>query len=444
MQSSLFPNSNDEQSEIFKTIGVKFFSELVQDLPKEKLNPDLNVIDALNEKELSQELSCLGEKNFILAPNRSFLGGGIYYRFIPSIVDYLTSRSEFYTAYTPYQPEMSQGTLVSIFEFQTYMAELTGMEISNASLYDGATALAESIIMASRISPKKEKKFLIVGALAPHYRKVLDTYNEGLNYDIKYLEDDDNLELDEELSSIVLMYPNYFGQVLNNDKIINQAKQKGIGIIMGVPNPLALGLFKSPGEYGADIVFGEAVSLGSNPSFGGPALGFITTKTDFVRHIPGRIVGETIDKNDKVGYVLTFQTREQHIRRERATSNICSNQGLMALRTTMYLSSLGKEGIENLAKDIFEKTQILKNKLSAISDFVIDRNLSFQDVLISSDLIDFNELNRFLRERNIQGGIVLSDQDAYWDGLYLLSVNDFTKESDIDDLVCAIEGFINE
>ncbi|OGI09474.1 MAG: hypothetical protein A2Y40_05500 [Candidatus Margulisbacteria bacterium GWF2_35_9] len=444
MQNPLFPNNNQEQQAILNSIGVKSFDELICDLPKSKVYPELKIADGLSEKQISTELSNIISKNKTIIPRRSFLGGGVYYRYVPSIVDYISGRSEFYTAYTPYQPEMSQGTLIAIFEFQTYMAELTGMEISNASLYDGATALAESIIMSSRISSKESKTFLIIGAIPPQYKKVLDSYNQGLNFTIKYIEDDDNIELDDSLSSIVLFYPNYFGQVMDYEKIISKAKQKGIGIIMGVINPLALGIFKTPGEFGADIVFGEAISLGSYPSFGGPALGFITTRKDFIRHIPGRIVGETNDKDGKIGYVLTFQTREQHIRRERATSNICSNQGLMALRTTLYLSSLGKEGFEELAYDIYEKTRLLKKSLATIKEFVIDKNISFQDVLVSSESISFDELNQFLSEQNIHGGIVLSHQDAYLDQLYLISVNDFTTTEDINDLVVAMKEFISE
>ncbi len=418
-------------------------TNLYKDLPKNITNPELNLQHALSEAEVQLELEKLANNNHIYAKNLSFLGAGVYHRHVPAIVDHLTSRSEFYTAYTPYQPEISQGTLTAIFEFQTYMAELTGMDISNASLYDGATALAEAVAMVARVANKDKAKVVVAGILSPNYKEVLDTYNKGFGNDISYCEELTAARLDESLDALVLMYPNFFGQVIDYTAVIDDAKKKGIAIIFCVTNPLALMIFKSPGELGADIVCGEAISLGSYPAYGGPALGFLTTRQDLVRNIPGRIVGETSDANGRKGFVLTFQTREQHIRREKATSNICSNQGLMALRSTIYMSYMGQAGMIKLAEDIYEKTQYLKEQIAKIDSFVVDKNVSFQDILFYSKTVDFKALNLFLKDKGILGGLDLGKFREGWKGCYLLTVNDYMKNEDIDLLVSAIKELIS-
>ncbi|MDD5456009.1 MAG: aminomethyl-transferring glycine dehydrogenase subunit GcvPA [Candidatus Margulisbacteria bacterium] len=432
------PNTDDQK--IFEAIGVKSIEELLKDLPNEHRLKQLSIPEGLSEQQVFKLFKDLGRKNNIFSPDQNFLGAGVYYRYIPAAVDYLASRSEYYTAYTPYQPEISQGTLTAIFEFQTYMSELTGMEISNASLYDGATAMAESLQMAARISAREKHKFAVIGAISPFYKEVLNTYNAGYGFDIEYFEDIKTVQINKELTAVVCMYPDFFGRLTDYTQIIEKARQDAVGIIFGVLNPLALALFKTPGEFGADIVFGEAVSLGNYPSYGGPSLGFITTKKEFVRHLPGRIVGETQDKNGQIGYVLTFQTREQHIRREKATSNICSNQGLMALRSTVYMSLLGREGAQQLASDIMNKTRYLKNKIGEILDVKCCPELSFQEIVIKSAKIDFFELNKKLKKSGIQGGFVLEKLNAYWDELYLVTVNEMMSEKQLDIFV----GFIKE
>ncbi|MDD4526593.1 MAG: aminomethyl-transferring glycine dehydrogenase subunit GcvPA [Candidatus Margulisbacteria bacterium] len=416
---------------------------LYKDLPKSITNPEINLPQGLKESELQLEIEKLAATNCLYPKNLSFLGAGVYHRHVPAIVDHLTSRSEFYTAYTPYQPEISQGTLTAIFEFQTYMAELTGMEISNASLYDGATSLAEAVQMVARVVSKDKAKVMVAGILSPNYKQVLDTYNKGFGNDINYIEELKGIVLDESLDAIVLMYPNFFGQVVDHASLIEDAKRKGIAVIFCVTNPLALMLFKSPGEFGADIVCGEAASLGSYPAYGGPALGFLTTRQNLVRSIPGRIVGETNDAQGRKGFVLTFQAREQHIRREKATSNICSNQGLMALRTTIYMSHLGQAGMLSLAEDIYQKTEYLKEKITKLGSVIVDKNVSFQDTLIYSKDVDFHALNLFLKEKGILGGLNLCSLKDEWNGCYLLTVNDYMQESDIDLLVSYIEEFMH-
>ncbi len=435
---------SEGEQELLSSLKVSSFSDLLQELPQNFLVADINIPQGISELDVLKNIESTAGKNVVFKPQRNFLGAGIYYRFIPSAVDYISARSEFYTAYTPYQPEISQGTLISIFEFQTYMAALTGMEISNASLYDGATALAESVKMASRLTSKSAKKYYIVGALSPNYQAVLDTYNAGYGYEVEYFESAANISLPEDLAAIVFMYPDFFGQVVDYEYLIKEARRVGAGVIFGVTNPLALSLYKTPGEWGADIVFGEAVSLGNYPSFGGPALGFIATKKDFVRHLPGRIVGETVDALGRVGYVLTFQTREQHIRREMATSNICSNQALIALRTTIYLTLLGQKGIVKLASQLVEKTNYLRKSLMSIEELTVNATESFQDLLIISDKIDFTQINIALKSVGVQGGLVLSKLDSKWKGYYLVTVNEFMQNEDIDSFVQVIKDYVYE
>ncbi|MEK6557397.1 MAG: aminomethyl-transferring glycine dehydrogenase subunit GcvPA, partial [Candidatus Margulisiibacteriota bacterium] len=432
---------DSEETQLLKASGVESFEELLRDVPVSHRLKSLNLADHLSERDAEQFCERLSQRNRVVSPARSALGAGVCYRYIPVAVDMISSRSEFYTAYTPYQPEISQGTLTAIFEFQSYITDLTGMGASNASLYDGATALAESLQMAKRISAKKSDRFVIVGAIPPQYREVLDTYNQGYGFQLDYFDAVPDVRLGEDICAMVLMLPDFFGRIQDYSALIDSAKTMAIGVIFGVLNPLALVLYKTPGEWGADIVFGEGISLGNYPSFGGPALGFIATRKEFVRHLPGRVVGQTLDKQGRIGYVLTFQTREQHIRREKATSNICSNQGLMALRATIYLSLLGSVGLTRLANEISEKTQHLIQGLSRIPKLKIQPNEQFSDVLVTSDTLDFTGLNQFLREQSWQGGVVLDHLYAYWDGSYLVSVNEFMSLSDIDQLVALVAQY---
>jgi glycine dehydrogenase subunit 1 len=418
--------------------------DLYKDLPKKIIDPSLDLPEHLTEAKLQLRLENIANKNVTYLPNRTFLSGGVYNNHVPAIVDHLASRSEFYTAYTPYQPEISQGTLVAIYEFQTYMAQLTGMEISNASLYDGATALAEAVQMTVRVSKKNKVKVLLTGIFSPNYVGVLNTYNKGFNNELIFQEEISSINFDDNLDAIVFSYPNFFGQVNDYKLLIEECKKRAIAVIFSVPNPLALMLFKSPGELGADIVCGEASSFGSYPFYGGPKLGFLSTREDFVRYIPGRIVGETLDASGKKGFVLTFQTREQHIKREKATSNICSNQGLLALRASIYFSYMGQKGLLKLAEDIYEKTQYLKKCLAEFYFFTIDKNVSFNETLIYSDYCDFAELNKFLQENNILGGLDLFSLRKDWKDFYLLSVNEYTQKEDIDYLIKLIKEFFRE
>lgn len=338
-------NTEEDRREMLRLIGVRDIGELFADLPREVLFGDrLDLPPALSEIEASSLLQSIGSKNRLLA---SFIGAGAYNHYIPAAVDALASRPEFYTAYTPYQPEVSQGTLTAIFEFQTMMCRLTGMDISNASMYDGATALAESVLMALHAAGKS--RVLVCDSLHPHYRQVLRTYcwanhiemtempSAGGAIDGAQLE----ISLGVETGACVVQQPNFFGCIEDLAAIARAVHDKKAKLIAVVNEPLSLGLLRSPGSLGADIVCGEAQSFGNPAGFGGPALGFIAARTEFMRRLPGRLVGRSVDADGREAYVLTLQTREQHIRREKATSNICSNEGLCALRAAIHLSLLG-------------------------------------------------------------------------------------------------------
>ena len=349
------PNTDSQQERLLARIGVKSVEALFEDIPKEtRLNRPLNIRGGMSEQELVKHVQGLANKNKTVEEYSSYLGAGAYEHFIPSFVDQLLLRSEFYTAYTPYQPEISQGTLQAIYEYQTLVCELTGMDAANASMYDGASALAEAALMTCDAT--RREKVLVLQTVHPEYREVMKTYlpSRGVELvEISYQEgvvDLSALEaaLQEDIAGVVVQNPNFFGSIEKAEEIAQLVHTKGALLVMAV-NPVSLGLLKSPGECGADIVVGEGQPFGNPLNFGGPYLGFLATRDKFVRRMPGRIVGVAKDKNGKKGYVLTLQAREQHIRREKATSNICSNEALCALAFTMHLSALGKTGILELA-----------------------------------------------------------------------------------------------
>ncbi len=372
MKNIYFPSSEKDKKEMLSEIGVSSEEELLSSIPEEfKLKNPLKLPAPMDELSLFKYFKEISKKNRTdLTP---FIGAGAYPHYIPSVVDYLSSRGEFLTPYTPYQPELSQGTLQIIFEYQTLISNLTGMEVSNASLYDGATATAESALMAWRI--KKGDKILVSSTLHPFWRDTLKTYLKNFSIEIlevPYREDGrtdldkaENL-VDEKTIAIIVQSPNFFGVIENLKEVGEFAKVKNILFLVGISEAISLGLLRPPGEFGADIVFGEAQSFGLPLSFGGPYLGFISSKMEFVRQMPGRIAGETVDRNGKRGFVLTLSTREQHIRREKATSNICTNQAWCALRATIYLETLGRKGLMELAKLNFSKASYARKKIEKI------------------------------------------------------------------------------
>jgi glycine dehydrogenase subunit 1 len=345
-----FPHSDTERQEMLKTIGVKHLEDLFHDVPERFRYPKLDLPDGLSEMEVAGELESLAHANESTKDLVCFLGAGAYQHYIPAAVNAIISRGEFLSAYTPYQPEISQGTLQATFEYQSMVAALTGMEVSNASHYDGATAVAEAVNMAYANFRGKRAKIVLSPALHPQYLETIRTYTHGSPLTLEGCDiQDDPLGgpdclfdlIDQDTALVYVQYPDFFGRVYDYRKLAEAAHQAGALFAVAV-NPLALGLLTPPGEFGADIVTGEGQPLGIPLSFGGPYLGIFATKKEFVRKMAGRLVGETVDNRGQRAYVLTLTAREQHIRREKATSNICTNQGLMALASTVYMSLLGR------------------------------------------------------------------------------------------------------
>ena len=372
------PHTEREVKKMLEDIGVSSIEELFSDIPYDLRAKFFDIPQGKSELEVLNYFKTLALKNYTGLTH--FLGAGFYDHYIPAAVDYLTSRGEFSTPYTPYQPECSQGILQSAYEYQTLMCELTDMEVSNASLYDGGTALFEAVMMALRINGRN--KVIMDSGINLIYRTMLYTYTSNLS--IKILETPSYFgqcnrseiipEIDEDTSCIILQNPNFFGFIDDYTDIVEEAHKKG-ALVIELVYPISLSLIKTPGEIGVDIAVGEGQSLGIPLSFGSPYLGFMTTKEKFLRKMPGRIVGETVDKKGRRGFVLTLQAREQHIRRERATSNICTNSWLCALRACIYISLLGKEGLKNLAQVNLDKAEFTKKILSEIPGVRVERNI---------------------------------------------------------------------
>ena len=405
------PHTEEDIRKMLDAIGVKKVEDLFETIPKEyRLSRPLNLPEPLSEPDLFRHFQELQAPKM-----NSFLGAGAYHHFIPAVVSSLVSRSEFCTAYTPYQPEISQGTLQAIFEYQTLMCELTGMEVSNASLYDGASSLAEAVLMAYRIT--KRKKVLLSRAIHPEYRRVIQTYIDPDQQEIvsiPYKKDEGRTDekilldlLNEDVSAVVIQNPNFFGIVEDLQPIAERIHVLGGLMIIGFSEAIACGVLKPPGAMGADIVAGEGQSLGIPVSYGGPYLGIFATLERFVRNMPGRLVGETIDLEGKRGFVLTLATREQHIRRERATSNICTNEGLCALMATVFLSCLGKEGLKELAVMNLSKAEYAKKIISRIRGCKLNFTApTFNEFVLEVEKKPGNVLEK-LEKEGILGGIAL-------------------------------------
>ncbi len=352
------PISPKERDAMLQTIGVKSLDDLFDAIPAKHRFPKLDLPKALTEMEAYQELSDIANANENVRGDLiSFLGAGMYNHYIPSVIDHMLRRGEFYTAYTPYQPEISQGTLQAIFEYQSLMSALTGMEVSNASHYDGATAAAEAVNLAYAQYRGKRKKVVVSPTLHPQYRAVIRTYTQGMELEVAGDSAETDLStspatlidhVDDHTSLVVVQYPDFFGRVFDYTKLIEAVHAKG-ALVCVVANPTALAMYKTPGSMGADIVVGDGQPLGIPMWYGGPSVGFFTTRKNMVHKMAGRLVGETVDARGQRSYVLTLTAREQHIKRERATSNICTNQGLIALGSAIYLSVLGKTGFQQVA-----------------------------------------------------------------------------------------------
>jgi glycine dehydrogenase subunit 1 len=446
------PHSPLERDEMLATIGVKSLEDLFKDVPAKHRFPLLDLPPALTEMEVAAELQGLADANDSTRDLVSFLGAGAYNHYIPSVVDHILRRGEFYTAYTPYQPEVSQGTLQAIFEYQSLMASLTGMEVSNASHYDGATAVAEAVNMVYAIFRGKRTRVVISPTVQPEYRATLRTYVQGMGLELAGDDPTSDLEaspealeslVDDNTALVIVQYPDFFGRIYDYTSLIEFAHQKGALVCVAV-NPIAMAMLKTPGEMGADIVVGEGQPLGIPLSYGGPYLGFFTTRKQYVHKMAGRLVGETVDSRGQRAYVLTLTAREQHIKRERATSNICTNQGLMALASAVYLSVLGQTGLRQVAELSYHKAHYAAQELSKIKGF----GLCFMDPFFHEFSLccpkPVSELNEHLLEHGILGGYDLGqDYPALKDHM-LIAVTEMNTKEEIDALVEVLKEAVND
>jgi glycine dehydrogenase subunit 1 len=437
------PHSPKERDAMLATIGVKSLDDLFEDVPAKHRFPNLNLPPAITEMEAAAELAELASANESTRELVSFLGAGMYNHYIPSVVDHMLRRGEFYTAYTPYQPEISQGTLQAIFEYQSLMSALTGMEVSNASHYDGATATAEAVNLAWAQFRGKRTKVVISPTVHPQYREVIRTYTKGMDLELAGDNAEADLEtgpefltdlVDDNTMLVIVQYPDFFGRIYDYTKLVELAHEKGALVCVAV-NPTALALFKTPGEMGADIVVGDGQPLGIPMWFGGPSLGFFTTRKKYVHKMAGRLVGETVDNRGQRSYVLTLTAREQHIKRERATSNICTNQGLLALASAVYLSLVGKSGLRQVAELCYHKAHYAAEQLSKLPGM----GLCFSEPYFHEFALcvgqPVEEVNAHLLEHGILGGYDLGqDYPALKDHM-LVAVTEMNTKEEIDMLV---------
>ncbi len=446
------PHTEAETALMLKSIGAKSIKELFSVVPEKFRFPELAIPEGITEMEVLAEMKEYAAANETVDDLVCFLGAGAYHHYIPAAVDMLLRRGEFYTAYTPYQPEISQGTLQAVFEFQSLMANLTGMEVSNASHYDGATATAEAGVMAYHNFRGKRPHILLSASVNPQNREVLCSYLCGYeNIEIETLGAENPLQstpddliphITDNTALVVVQYPDFFGRIFDLTNLADEVHGKG-ALLAVVTNPIALGLLKTPGEFGADIVVGEGQPLGIPLSFGGPYLGFFTTKKEYVRKIAGRLVGETADAKGNRGYVLTLTAREQHIRRDKATSNICSNQGLMALAATIYLSLLGKNGLKQVANLCYQKAHYAAKRIGELSGFkVLSYSPFFHEFVVECPLTA-KLINERLLDNQILGGYELSKEYPKLENHLLIAVTEMNTFEEINFLVDSLSEVTN-
>ncbi len=440
------PHTEADRAEMTATIGVESVRALFGAVPEAVRFPQLDLPPRLTEMEAAQRLAELAERNMDPAPGATFLGAGSYQHFVPATVGQILARGEFYTAYTPYQPEVAQGTLQVIYEFQSMVAALLGMEVANASMYDGATALAEGALIAVSAS-RKRHKVVVAGTVHPGYRDVLRTYLSGLEVELIELpvpetgfvtaQSDIASYLDDQVASVVIQYPNFFGGIEDVACIANAVHHAGAKLVVST-YPAPLSLLKSPGDLGADIVTAEGQALGVAQSFGGPYVGLLATSRDLVRQMPGRLAGMTTDSEDKRGFVLALQTREQHIRREKATSNICTNQGLMATAATVYMATMGPEGFREVGNRCYQNAHYLATQLAGVSTCELPMHMPF----FHEFPVRLNEpveaVNRRLAKRGLIGGYDLSKVSTGLGNTMLVCCTELQTKEKIDRFVDAL------
>ena len=440
MKHRYLPMTEQDQKDMLETIGVSSIDDLFSDIPeKVKFKGQYNIKPAKSETGLMKELFKLAKRNADLKENVSFLGAGVYDHYIPVIVDHVLSRSEFYTAYTPYQPEISQGELQAIFEFQTMICELTGMEVANSSMYDGGTALAEAAMLSA--GHTKRKTIVVSSAVHPEYRDVLKTYAKGQYLDVvevpvhNGITDVEALKklVKRDVAAVILQYPNFFGRIeplKELEEVIHEHK----ALFVVSSNPLSLGVLTPPGKFGADIVVGDAQPLGIPTAFGGPHCGYFAVTSKLMRKVPGRLVGQTTDEAGRRGFVLTLQAREQHIRRDKATSNICSNQALNALAAAVAMTALGKKGIREIAAANLQKAHYAKNAFKQAGFEVVYDGHSFNEFVIKLNR-PVKEINQKLLHKGIIGGYDLGRDYPDLVHHMLIAVTEQRTKEEIDTLV---------
>ncbi len=438
------PNTDVERAEMLKMIGVNNLEDLISNIPPSlRIKGGLNLPEGLSEFETGKVMRDLAQKNMTVTDYANFIGAGAYDHITPSIVDFVISRPEFYTAYTPYQAELSQGTLQAMYEFQTSVSLISGLDISNASMYDGASALAEAALMAMHVSRKN--KILVSPTIHPHYIDVVKTYLQGIDADIQIMEEKEgNLDLDslaanldDSTACVLVQHPNFYGCLEEVDKINDLIKQFPKVQYVVSYNPVTVGLLKSPGDYGADIAVAEGQPLGIPLSFGGPYIGLFSTKEANIRKMPGRMAGKTIDTHGKEGFVLALQTREQHIKRERATSNICTNQGLMAVAVLTYLSYLGKKGLVEVANLCYNNAHYLASEIEKIPGFSLKYKKEFFHEFVLETDKDISLILSNLQNNKIFGGLNL---DRFGQKGLLVAVTEKRTKEEMDSFVELIKN----
>ena len=441
-------NTADDVRAMLSAIGLDSIDRLFDAIPAEyRLDRPLAISPALSEQDLTRHVSMLAAKNQGIDSRPCFLGGGCYDHFVPAVVDQLAGRGEFFTAYTPYQAEASQGTLQAIFEYQTLVAQLTGLDVSNASLYDGGSALAEATLMALSVT-NRLGRVVIAGTAHPEYRQILTTYLANLEPELvtvparsgRIVAEELDAAINDETAAVILQHPNFFGGLEDIETLVSVAKRKGALAIVSV-DPISLGLLKRPGTYGADVATAEGQALGNHLAYGGPYLGLMACREQFVRKMPGRIVGQTVDRDGKRCWVLTLQTREQHIRREKATSNICTNQGLLALRSSIYLATVGPKGLREVAELSARKAHYAAERLKEIAglDLAFPGSFFKEFVVRLPGKRDASAVLAEVGRLGFHGGIPLGNWFEDFADCVLVAVTERRSKEEIDGLA---EAFV--
>jgi glycine dehydrogenase subunit 1 len=440
------PHTTEDRAEMMAAIGIDSVDSLFEAIPADVRFPTLNLPPSLTEMEAAARMQELASKNVVPALGKTFLGAGSYSHFVPATVGQILARGEFYTAYTPYQPEVAQGTMQVIYEFQSMIAALFDMDVANASMYDGATAMAEGALITIS-NTKKRTKVVVSGTVSPAYRDVLRTYTSALPIELVELPipasgfvqhaEDFRPHLSDDLACIVVQYPNFFGGIEDVQAVADIAHEAGAKLVVST-SPVPLGLLNPPGALGADVVTAEGQSLGVAQSFGGPYVGLMATRQEFIRQMPGRLAGITTDSEGKRGFVLTLQTREQHIRREKATSNICTNQGLMATAATVYMSTMGPEGFREVATRSFQNAHYLSSEIAKLDGFGQPLEAPFFHEFVISCPKPVREINQHLAKEGFIGGFDLGTVDPALDHLMIVCTTELQSKATIDAFVALL------